>query len=40
VEVIAKPKGGDIDKMAEKVFMEALSILGGLKKLVQYRPET
>ncbi len=37
VEVIARPKGGNIDKMAEKVFMEALSILGGLKKLVQYR---
>ncbi len=37
MEVIAKPKGGNIDKMAEKVFMESINILGGLKKLVQYR---
>jgi len=37
VEVIAKPRGGDIDKMAEKVFLESLAILGGLRKLVQYR---
>ncbi len=37
MEVIAKPKGGDIDKMAEKVFMESIAILGGLRKLVQYR---
>ena len=37
MEVIVKPKGGDVDKMAEKVFMESIAILGGLKKLVQYR---
>lgn len=37
MEVIAKPRGGDIDKMAEKVFLESLAILGGLRKLVQYR---
>ncbi len=37
MEIIAKPKGGDIDKMAEKVFMESINILGGLKRLVQYR---
>ena len=37
MEVIVKPKGGDIDKMAEKVFLESLAILGGLRKLVQYR---
>lgn len=37
MEVIARPKGGDIDKMAEKVFMESIAILGGLRKLVQYR---
>lgn len=37
MEIIAKPKGGNIDKMAEKVFLECLNILGGLKKLVEYR---
>ena len=36
-EVIAKPKGGDIDKMAEKVFFESIKMLGGLKKLIEYR---
>ncbi len=36
-EVIARPKGGDVDRMAEKVFHEAIRILGGLKKLVEYR---
>jgi len=36
-EVIAKPKGGDIDKMAEKVFWESIKMLGGLKKLIEYR---
>lgn len=36
-EVIARPKGGDVDKMAEKVFYESIKILGGLKKLVEYR---
>jgi len=37
MEVIAKPKGGNIDKMAEKVFWEAIRMLGGLKKLVEFR---
>ncbi len=37
MEIIAKPKGGDIDKMAEKVFYESINILGGLKKLIEYR---
>jgi len=37
MEIIAKPKGGNIDKMAEKVFLECINILGGLKKLVEYR---
>ena len=37
MEIIVKPKGGNIDKMAEKVFMESINILGGLKKLVEYR---
>ena len=37
MEVIAKPKGGDIDKMAEKVFFESIRQLGGLKKLIEYR---
>ena len=37
MEVIAKPKGGNIDKMAEKVFFESIKLLGGLKKLIEYR---
>jgi len=37
LEIIAKPKGGNVDKMAEKVFLECLNILGGLKKLVEFR---
>ncbi len=37
MEVIAKPKGGNIDKMAEKVFFESIKMLGGLKKLIEYR---
>lgn len=36
-EVIARPKGGDVDKMAEKVFHESIRLLGGLRKLVDYR---
>ncbi|WP_457549579.1 KaiC associated regulatory domain-containing protein [Archaeoglobus sp.] len=36
-EVLTKPKGGDIDKMAEKVFWESIKMLGGLKKLIEYR---
>ncbi|WP_456329203.1 KaiC associated regulatory domain-containing protein [Archaeoglobus sp.] len=36
-EVIARPKGGNIDKMAEKVFYESINLLGGLKKLIEYR---
>ncbi len=37
MEVIARPKGGNIDKMAEKVFFESIKMLGGLKKLIEYR---
>ncbi len=37
MEVIARPKGGNIDKMAEKVFLESIKLLGGLKKMVEYR---
>ncbi len=37
MEVIKKPVGGDIDRMAEKVFYESINLLGGLKKLVEYR---
>ena len=37
MEIISKPMGGNIDEMAEKVFMESIRILGGLKKLVEYR---
>ena len=33
----SKAKGGDIDKMAEKVFFESIRQLGGLKKLIEYR---
>ncbi len=36
-EVIARPKGGDVDKMAEKVFYESIKLLGGLRKLVEFR---
>jgi len=34
---VIKPRGIDIDRMAEKVFWEAIRILGGLKRLVEYR---
>lgn len=37
MEVIAKAKGGNVDEMAERVFMEAIRMLGGLRKLVEYR---
>ena len=37
MEVIAKPKGGNVDKMVEKVFLESIKLLGGLKKLAEYR---
>lgn len=37
MEVIVRPKGGDLDKMAERVFLESIKVLGGLKKLVEYR---
>ncbi|NOY12004.1 MAG: KaiC associated regulatory domain-containing protein [Archaeoglobi archaeon] len=37
MEVIAKPKGGDVDRMAEKVFMKSIELLGGLRRLVGYR---
>ncbi len=36
-EVIARPRGGDVDKMAEKVFYESIRLLGGLRKLVEFR---
>ena len=37
MEIISKPMGGNVDEMAEKVFMESIKLLGGLKKLVEYR---
>ena len=37
MEIIAKPVGGNIDKMAESVFIECINLLGGLRKLVEYR---
>jgi len=36
-EVIKKPVGVDMDKMAEKVFYESIKLLGGLKRLIEYR---
>lgn len=36
MEVIKKKTGG-IDSLAEKVFLEAISIAGGLRALLQYR---
>ena len=30
MEIITRAKGGDVDEMAEKVFMESIRILGGL----------
>jgi hypothetical protein len=37
MEIIARPKGGNIDRMAEKVFYESIQLLGGLKRLIEYR---
>ncbi len=37
MEVITKPKGGDIDKLARQVFDESINLLGGLRKLIEYR---
>ncbi|WP_202318937.1 KaiC associated regulatory domain-containing protein [Archaeoglobus neptunius] len=36
-EVIARPKGGNVDKMAEKVFYESIKLLGGLRRLIEFR---
>ena len=37
MEVITKPVTASIDAMAEQVFTESIALLGGLKKLVEYR---
>ncbi len=38
MEVISAPvKSIDVDHMAERVFQESINILGGLKKLIEYR---
>jgi len=37
VEVITKPVSTSIDEMAEQVFTESIALLGGLRKLVEYR---
>jgi len=37
MEVISKPKDSGIDELAKKVFDKAIEILGGLKRLVEYR---
>ncbi len=37
MEVITKPVGASIDAMAEQVFAESIALLGGLRKLVDYR---
>lgn len=34
---IIKPVSSDIDWLAEKVFRESINLLGGLKKLIEYR---
>ncbi len=36
-ETISKPISVDIDHLAERVFEESINILGGLRKLVEYR---
>ena len=37
-ETISTPKGGNsIDELAEKVFLESIKVVGGLKKLIEYR---
>lgn len=37
MEVIDRPKSNNIDKFAEDLFIRSLKVLGGLKKLVEYR---
>ena len=37
MEIIKKPKGKNVDEIAEMVFMKGIEILGGLKKLIEYR---
>jgi len=37
MEVITEPKGADVDEIAERVFLKAIEIVGGLKKLVEFR---
>ena len=37
MEVISKPVTVSIDAMAEQVFAESIALLGGLRKLVEYR---
>ncbi|RLJ00227.1 MAG: regulatory domain protein [Candidatus Aenigmatarchaeota archaeon] len=37
MEVIDKPRAKNTDKLAEELFIRSLKILGGLKKLVEYR---
>jgi len=32
-----RPERGNIDRMAEKVFLESIKLLGGLRKLLEYR---
>jgi hypothetical protein len=37
MEVIKPRKTKDIDKMAEKVFLKGIELIGGLKRLMEYR---
>jgi hypothetical protein len=37
MEVIARSKEGNVDKMAEKVFLKSIELIGGLKRLIEYR---
>ncbi|MBC7114131.1 MAG: KaiC associated regulatory domain-containing protein [Archaeoglobi archaeon] len=37
MEIITEPKGAEVDEIAERVFLKAIEIVGGLKKLVEFR---
>ncbi len=37
MEVIRRPSGKSVDEIAEMIFMKSIEILGGLRKLIEYR---
>jgi len=37
VEIIRKPAGKSIDEVAEMIFMKSIEMLGGLRRLIEYR---